>query len=124
MKRRVGGVRTSAEFTGDESYRALLKSPTEVMVHGARALGMTNLGKLIVAAGSGMGQTLFDPPDLGRWPNNAAWISSNTVVQRVNFLTMALAQSRASLPAARHAPHQHPDRLLSPHTPQLLSPAP
>jgi len=117
-------VLTSPEFTADASYRALLKSPTEFMVHGARALGATNLGKLIVAAGSGMGQSLFDPPDVGGWPNNAAWISSNTVVERVNFVTMALAQSKTSLPSARDAAQQHLDGVLSPQTSKLLSQAP
>ena len=124
MKTLMRAVLTSPEFTGDASYRALLKSPTEFMVHGARALGMTNLGKLIVAAGSGMGQSLFDPPDVGGWPNNAAWISSNTVVERVNFVTMALGQSKTSLPSARNAAQQHLDGVVSSQTSKLLSQAP
>jgi uncharacterized protein (DUF1800 family) len=124
VKTLMRAVLTSPEFTADASYRALLKSPTEFMVHGARALGVTNLGKLIVAAGSGMGQSLFDPPDVGGWPNNAAWISSNTVVERVNFVTMALAQSKGSLPSARNAAQQHLDGVVSPQTSKLLNQAP
>jgi uncharacterized protein (DUF1800 family) len=124
VKTLMRAVLTSPEFTADASYRALLKSPTEFMVHGARALGATNLGKLIVAAGSGMGQSLFDPPDVGGWPNNAAWISSNTVVERVNFVTMALAQSKTSLPSARNAAQQHLDGVVSPQTSKLLNQAP
>ena len=124
VKTLMRAVLTSPEFTADASYRALLKSPTEFMVNGARALGATNLGKLIVAAGSGMGQGLFDPPDVGGWPNNAAWISSNTVVERVNFVTVALAQSKASLPSSRDAAQQHLDGVLSPQTAKLLTQAP
>src|SRR5260370_14401259 len=104
----------SPEFTADASYRALLKSPTEFMVHGARALGATSLSKLVVAAGSGMGQSLFDPPDVNGWPNNAAWISSNTVVERVNFVTLALAQTKGSLPAPTDAAPTHLDRVGRP----------
>src|SRR4029077_10919884 len=121
VKTLMRAVLTSPEFTADTSYRALLKSPTEVMVHGARALGATGPGKLIVAAGSGMGQSLFDPPDVGCWPNNSAWISSNTVVERVNFVSLALAQSKGTLPSAHDAAQKHLDGVLSPQTSKLLS---
>jgi uncharacterized protein (DUF1800 family) len=117
-------VLTSAEFASDAGYRGLVKSPTEFMVGTARALGSTSPSKLIAASGGGMGQTLFDPPDVNGWPNNESWISSNTVVERVNFVTMALAQSKATLPSARDAAQQHLDGVLSPQTAKLLSQAP
>ena len=116
-------VFTSPEFTGG-SYRALLKSPTEFMVHGARALGATGLTRLIMASGSGMGQSLFDPPDVSGWPNNSAWISSNTVVERVNFVTLALAQEKGALPSARDAAQTHLDGVLGTQTASLLNQAP
>jgi len=116
-------VFTSPEFTG-ESYRTLLKSPTEFMVHGARALGATGLTKLIMASGSGMGQSLFDPPDVSGWPNNSAWISSNTVVERINFVTLALAQEKGALPSARDAAQTHLDGVLGTQTASLLNQAP
>ncbi len=115
---------TSPEFTSGASYRALLKSPTEFMVHGARALGAHGLGKLITASGSGMGQSLFDPPDVGGWPNNAAWISSNTVVERINFVTLALGQAKGSLPSAGDAAKTQLDGVLSRQTATLLNQAP
>jgi uncharacterized protein (DUF1800 family) len=120
MKTLMRAVLTSPEFSAAQSYRTLVKSPTEFMVHSARALGATNLSKVIAAAGSGMGQTLFDPPDVGGWPNNEAWISSNTVVERVNFVTAALSQTKSALPAASDAPHRQLDGVLSPQTATLL----
>jgi uncharacterized protein (DUF1800 family) len=117
-------VFTSPEFTADANYRALLKSPTEFMVHGARALGSTSLSKLVVAAGSGMGQSLFDPPDVSGWPNNEAWISSNTVVERVNFVTLALGQTKGSLPSATDAARTQLDGIVGPQTANLLNQAP
>jgi uncharacterized protein (DUF1800 family) len=96
----------------------------EFMVNGARALGAHGLGKLIVASGSGMGQSLFDPPDVSGWPNNAAWISSNTVVERVNFVTLALGQAKGSLPSAGDAAKTQLDGVLSPQTATLLNQAP
>jgi uncharacterized protein (DUF1800 family) len=123
MKTLMRAVFTSPEFTSDPSYRALLKTPTEFMVHGARALGATSLSKLIVTAGSGMGQSLFDPPDVNGWPNNGAWISSNTVVERVNFVTHALAQTKGSLPSATDAARTHLDGVVGPQTAKLLNQA-
>ena len=124
MKTLMHAVFTSPEFTAGANYRALLKSPTEFMVHGARALGGYGLGKVIVASGSGMGQSLFDPPDVSGWPNNAAWISSNTVVERVNFVTLALGQVKGALPSAGAAAKTHLDGVLSPQTATLLNQAP
>ena len=121
LKTLMRSVFTSAEFTSQASYRTLVKSPTEFMVHAARALGATSAARLISSAGSGMGQTLFDPPDVSGWPNNESWISSNTVVERVNFVTDALAQMTRSLPAFNDAVHTHLDGVLGPQTATLLN---
>src|SRR5689334_8852464 len=116
MKSLLRAVFTSAEFTSDQSYRGLVKSPTEFMVHTARVLGLTLGPKIVAGSGSGMGQSLFDPPDVNGWPNNEAWISSNTVVERVNFATAALAQAKGALPKASDALHSQVDGVLSPQT--------
>jgi uncharacterized protein (DUF1800 family) len=123
MKTLMRAVLTSPEFSSAQSYRTLVKSPADFMVHTARALGATNLSKLIATAGSGMGQSLFDPPDVGGWPNNESWISSNTVVERVNFVTAALGQVKGALPAASDAPRKQLDGVLSPQTASLLNQA-
>ena len=70
-----------------------------------------------------MGQSLFDPPDVNGWPNNDSWISSNTVVERVNFVTSVLAQIKGALPKASDAVHTHLDGVLSPQTSTFLNQA-
>jgi uncharacterized protein (DUF1800 family) len=122
LKTLMRAVLLSPQFTAAQSYRTLVKSPTEFMVHAARALGASN-SKLVVAAGTGMGQSLFDPPDVGGWPNNESWISSNTVVERVNFVTAALSQIKTALPITSDAPRVHLDGVLSPQTASLLNQA-
>src|SRR6266566_1384235 len=67
IKTLMRAVFTSPEFAADQSYRSLVKTPTEFMVHGARVLGLASLSKLIANAGSGMGQSLLDPPDVNGW---------------------------------------------------------
>ncbi|HEY0832140.1 MAG TPA: DUF1800 domain-containing protein [Candidatus Dormibacteraeota bacterium] len=123
MKTLMRAVFTSPEFNADASYRSLVKSPTEFMVHVARTLGVSSLSKLIAGSGSGMGQSLFDPPDVNGWPNNESWISSNTVVERVNFATTALAQAKGTLPSPLDAVRQHLDGVLSKQTASLFNQA-
>jgi uncharacterized protein (DUF1800 family) len=114
-------VFTSPEFVADQSYRALVKSPVEFMVHTLKAVGAAGQAKLVVQSSAGMGQVLFDPPDVAGWPNNDAWISSNNVVARVNFVTAALGQL-PRLPSGSLAP-AHLDTVLSPQTASLLNAA-
>ncbi|TAN35094.1 DUF1800 domain-containing protein [bacterium] len=123
MKTLMHALFTSPQFTAAQSYRTLVKTPTEFMVHSARALGATGLSKLVAAAGSGMGQALFDPPDVSGWPNNESWISSNTVVERVNFVSAALGQIKGAPPSASGAPRTHLDGVLSPQTAGLFNQA-
>jgi uncharacterized protein (DUF1800 family) len=123
MKALMRAVFTSHEFTAAQSYRTLVKTPTEFMIHAARALGPASPSRLIATSGSGMGQTLFDPPDVSGWPNNESWISSNTVVERVNFVTNALSQIKTALPSASDAVRTHLDSILSPQTATLLNQA-
>jgi uncharacterized protein (DUF1800 family) len=123
MKTLMRAIFTSPEFVADQSYRSLVKSPTELMVHTGRALGVSTFTKLVAGHSSGMGQSLFDPPDVNGWPNNEAWISSNTAVERVNFVTAALGQTKGSLPSVSDAIHHHLDGVLSPQTSSLLGQA-
>jgi uncharacterized protein (DUF1800 family) len=123
MKTLMRAIFNSPEFVADQSYRSLVKSPTEFMVHTGRALGVSAFSKLVAGHGSGMGQSLFDPPDVNGWPNNEAWISSSTVVERVNFVTAAMGQVKGSLPPASDGIHNHLDGVLSPQTASLLNQA-
>lgn len=120
FKQLMRDVLMSPEFTGDTSYRGLVKTPTEFMVHTVKALGDTSLARLVVRSGNGMGQTLFDPPTVGGWPENESWISSNTMLARANFVTAALAMAR-KVPSSATAHQTHLDAVLSKQTLDLLN---
>jgi len=121
LKSLMRDVFTSPELSSPESYRALVKSPIEFMVSVAKALGTTpQLTRAISGASSGMGQVLFDPPSVGGWPRNEAWVSSNTVVARANFVTQAIGQTR-TLPAGVDAYKRHLDGVVGPATAELLT---
>jgi uncharacterized protein (DUF1800 family) len=123
MKTLMHAVFTSPQFNAGQSYRTLVKTPTEFMLHAGQALGAPNLSKLVAGGGAGMGQSLFDPPDVNGWPTNESWISSNTVVERVNFVTALMNQMKKSVPSSANAPQRHLDGVLSAQTAKLLNQA-
>ena len=118
IRQLMSDVFGSDEFRSAASYRSLVKQPVEFMAHALRAVDGKDLTPLAVASASGMGQVLFDPPDVGGWPLNESWISSNTVLARVNFVTRLLAAA-TSLPAATRAHLDQLDGVLSPATTDL-----
>ncbi len=99
----------SPEFTAADTYRALIKSPTELMIHTAKALGDKTLTRL-------------DPPSVGGWPENESWVSSNTMLARANFVTSAV-QATKKLPSAGNAHNTQIDGVMSAQTLKLLNEA-
>jgi uncharacterized protein (DUF1800 family) len=122
LKTLMRSVFLSPEFIASQSYRSLIKSPTEYMLSVLRALRAPQLSKLVLDADSTMGQMLFDPPDVGGWPNNDSWISASTVIARVNFAVAVLNRLR-SLPPARDVLQSQLDGIVSPVTAKLLDQA-
>ena len=122
MKQLMRDVFMSPEFTAPSAYRALIKTPTEYMVSMAKALGDKTTTRLMLASGQGMGQTLFDPPSVGGWPENESWISSNTMLARANHVTGVLGQVK-KLPSTASAHETQLDGVLSAQTLKLLNEA-
>jgi uncharacterized protein (DUF1800 family) len=114
-------VFTSDEFSAASSYRSLVKQPVEFMLHALRALGISD-ARPAIDLGAGMGQALFNPPDVSGWPLNEGWISSSTILARVNFAGSLLA-GVSGVPSAGKAHLDHLDGVLSPATAALLNQA-
>ena len=85
---------SSEEFYSPESYRAKIKSPTELVAGTLRTLGTETDGKRLSGLMTQMGQTLFNPPDVSGWPGGTSWINSSTLLQRLNFAHL-VTSSRA-----------------------------
>jgi uncharacterized protein (DUF1800 family) len=111
-KQLMRDIFTSPEFVAPETFRSLIKSPTDFMVSATKALGATNISGTIRQYGSPLGQNMFDPPSVAGWGDGAAWISSNTMLQRANFVTAALAAIRTP-PSAARAHERHLDSVLA-----------
>ena len=72
-------------FYSERAYRALVKSPVELVVSSMRLFGLRDVNKTVLASLVRMGQTLFYPPDVKGWDGGAAWLNSQTVLTRENF---------------------------------------
>ena len=120
VKTLVRDMFTSPEFTAPDPYRALIKSPVEFMVSSAKALGATTLSRTMNSFATNLGQSLFDPPSVAGWGENASWISSNTMLQRANYVSTMLGQLRV-VPSAVRAHDRQLDGVLGPGTVQELN---
>jgi uncharacterized protein (DUF1800 family) len=80
---------TSAEFAHSSAYRSLVRTPLEFMTSAAVAVGAPEKDaiQLVVNAGDATGETLFQPPNVAGWPPNSRWISSSTILGRLNFIS-------------------------------------
>jgi uncharacterized protein (DUF1800 family) len=101
----------SSAFTSPSNYRSLLRSPTDFMVATMRALNRPQLTTIAVRTAAGMDQVLYDPPNVAGWPSNSGWVSSSTLLSRINFATAATTKV-AGLPDPTAAVHTQLDNVL------------
>lgn len=78
---------------------ALVKAPVELMIGMVRQSG----GSIAVpasaaVAAAGMGQNLFSAPNVRGWPGGDAWITTQTLLARKQFIERALGGALASEP--------------------------
>ncbi len=88
-------------FYSDRAYRALIKSPIELVIGAHKMLGATMVEPLALGAMDRMGQTVMRPPNVAGWPGGAMWLNTGTLLARVNYLNqLALAKGNAAAAAA------------------------
>jgi uncharacterized protein (DUF1800 family) len=114
---------TSDEFKQAGNYRSLVRSPADYAVATMRALGRPDLAAQAVAGGTGMDQVLYDPPTVGGWPLNTAWLSSSSMLARVNFAQTVIARG-GTLPDVRQAVRSQLDGVVGPDTAAVLNASP
>ncbi|MGH2634063.1 MAG: DUF1800 domain-containing protein [Tepidiformaceae bacterium] len=94
IKAIVRAILVSDEFYSEASYRGFVRSPVEFMVGAYRGLELMPTAQGIRPVADklvqGMGQVLFEPPNVAGWPSGSGWLSSGTFFARVNFLDQFL----------------------------------
>ncbi len=92
----VGTILKSPAFYSPKAIYAKIKSPTEYMVTAIRTLDVPlnaagremPLGSVL----SGMGQSLFNPPNVKGWPEGKSWMNTETLLSRINFANSLVRQ--------------------------------
>ena len=80
------------EVVARDEDNALVKSPADLVVGFVRQSG-GELSQPVAAAAAlaGMGQNLFSPPNVRGWPGGDAWINTQTLLARKQFLERGLS---------------------------------
>ena len=87
IKVALGELLRSDAFFAPENRGMLVKSPVELVVGTLRQLQIApEAGLPFALAVAGMGQNLFSAPNVKGWPGGEAWINSNTLLARKQFL--------------------------------------
>ncbi len=110
----------SRAFYSARAYRAVVKSPVELIVGAARELDSHVSVFQLVRAAREMGQDLFYPPSVKGWEGGSAWLGSAAMLERINF-AKSLAHARSVESGSRIQPDEicarhkldSPDKVLS-----------
>jgi uncharacterized protein (DUF1800 family) len=87
MKPLMRALLLSPAFRDPANRGALIKSPVELIVGTVHVLGLPVPEKTgLVRMMAGLGQSPFDPPNVKGWPGGEAWITTNTLLLRQQFL--------------------------------------
>ena len=75
------------DFYGPASYATQIKSPVQLVVSTYRKLGLTELPTIpdFNRLTAGLGQTLFNPPNVAGWAGGRTWVTPATLLERGNL---------------------------------------
>jgi len=94
---------THDEFYTDAAKTRTVKSPAEYVVQAYKSLRIRHNAKEIgesrgelASRLEEMGMILFEPPNVAGWPGGESWISSSTLLERLDFLKEVGASDKGS----------------------------
>jgi uncharacterized protein (DUF1800 family) len=93
----VREILTSEEFYSSRALAATVRAPADLVACTLRSLGAQTSAQRPVVSMEAMGQALFNPPNVAGWPGGEDWVSSATVLERVNFANAVASGRRAEL---------------------------
>ena len=113
MREVVRQLLASSQFQDASNYWARYSWPAEFVVRLIKEVGWTGFS----AAGTfaplaNMGQTLFEPPNVSGWPLGPSWISTGSMLARMNFASTLAENQRFALQQASLGSAQSPEAFL------------
>ena len=110
----MGHLLRSFEFKDEANYYARYAWPVETVVRAIKEVGWVGysvsdaVNQLV-----NMGQQLYEPPDVAGWELGPGWISSGSMLSRMNFASALATNQRTALTAAAMPYARTPDTLLA-----------
>jgi uncharacterized protein (DUF1800 family) len=113
MKTVLRRLFTSAAFLGDAARYARYSWPMEYVVRAIKETGWDGLSAdAALTPLVNMGQQLFEPPDVNGWALGPEWVSTSSMLSRVNFAATLMANQKFNLGRASAPYRQSPQRLV------------
>ena len=86
----------SKDFYSSASYATQIKNPVQLVVSTYRKLGLTQLPTIpdFNRLTAGLGQTLFNPPNVAGWAGGRTWITPALLLERGNLFRGVLFPDR------------------------------
>jgi uncharacterized protein (DUF1800 family) len=99
------GLLTCPQFRAPQERGTMVKSPVDLIVGTVRLFYVPLRDtQLLARVGRNLGQDLFDPPNVKGWPGGQAWITSNTLLARQQFLQRLLRGQEMAVEGGREGP--------------------
>jgi hypothetical protein len=98
----------SKDFYSPRSYATQIKSPVHLVISTYKKMGLTEVPTIpdFGRMTAGLGQSLFNPPNVAGWAGGRTWITPATLLQRGNMFRDVLSPDVSAF--------RPPDRALSP----------
>jgi uncharacterized protein (DUF1800 family) len=111
IKPLLSAMFNSNEFWSGVDSPNLIKSPVDLVVGAQRAFGLNiTESSLVRQMGKNMGQMLFAPPNVKGWPGGEAWITSSSLIARIQLLnqvTRAIESQANETTGMMASPYAH-----------------
>jgi hypothetical protein len=123
--RLMGVLLRSNVFYSARAYRALVKSPFELVIGTLKMLGASGVGVRTIGALVQMGQVPLRPPNVAGWPGGRLWLNTGTYLARLAYLRAvayfrpaeaeaAMTQMQMQGPAMQPPPGMDPQAFAAP----------
>ncbi len=83
-KELMRAILTGPEFSSDEAYHAVVKSPVDYLIGTMKTIGIAEYAREAPGQLQRMGMALYNPPDVSGWDWGTDWIGAATLLERLN----------------------------------------
>jgi uncharacterized protein (DUF1800 family) len=103
----------SSQFLNPANFFQRYSWPVEFVVRAIKETGWTGLSvQTALTPLTNMGQQLFEPPDVNGWEQGPGWISTSSMLARMNFASTLAANQRFNLARDAQPYRQTPERVI------------